>query len=55
MSSNSANNSDNQEIDLAQIAQKVNGIYDGFLSKFFRFILFVKKNFLWKSTYSEVT
>ena len=46
MSSNSPINSDNQEIDLTQIAQKVNGIYEGFLQKLFRFILFVKKNFI---------
>lgn len=46
MSSNSANNSDNQEIDLAQIAQKVNGIYEGLLNKLYRFILFVKKNII---------
>lgn len=44
MSSNSPINSDNQEIDLAQIAQKVNGIYEGFLNKLFRFILFIKRN-----------
>lgn len=46
MSSNSPINSDNQEIDLALIAQKVNGIYESFLNKLFRFILFVKKNFI---------
>ncbi len=46
MSSNSPINSDNQEIDLTQIAQKVNGIYEGFLQKLFHFILFVKKNFI---------
>jgi hypothetical protein len=44
MSSNSPLNSDNQEIDLTQIAQKVNGIYEGLLSKLFRFLLFVKNN-----------
>ena len=46
MSSNSPINSDNQEIDLAQIAQKVNGIYESLLNKLFRFILFVKNNFI---------
>ncbi|UPQ80519.1 hypothetical protein M0M57_06680 [Flavobacterium azooxidireducens] len=46
MSSNSPINSDNQEIDLAQIANKVNGIYDSLLNKLFRFILFVKKNII---------
>lgn len=46
MSSNSPNNSDNQEIDLAQIAQKVNGIYESILNRLFRFILFVKRNFI---------
>lgn len=44
MSSNSPINSDNQEIDLSQIANKVNGIYDSLLNKLFRFILFVKRN-----------
>jgi hypothetical protein len=47
MSSNSPINSENQEIDLAQIAQKVNGAYEGLLNRLFRFILFVKKNFIW--------
>ncbi|RAR49712.1 hypothetical protein [Flavobacterium lacus] len=46
MSSNSANNSDNQEIDLTQIAQKVNGIYESLLNRLFRFILFIKRNFI---------
>lgn len=46
MSSNSPNNSDNQEIDLAQISQKVNGIYESILNRLFRFILFVKRNFI---------
>lgn len=45
MSSNSTQNSDNQEIDLSQIAQKVNGIYGRLIDKLFHFILFVKKNF----------
>ena len=44
MSSNSPINSDNQEIDLTKIAQKVNGIYEGLLNKLLRFILFVKRN-----------
>lgn len=47
MSSNSPINADNQEIDLAKIAQKVNGVYEGLLNSLFRFILFVKKNFIW--------
>jgi hypothetical protein len=46
MSSNSPINSDNQEIDLAKITQKVNGIYEGLLNTLFRLILFVKKNFI---------
>lgn len=46
MSSNSPINSDDQEIDLAQLAQKANGIYEGLLSKLFRFILFIKKNII---------
>lgn len=46
MSSNSPINSDNQEIDLAKITQKVNRIYEGLLNTLFRFILFVKKNFI---------
>ena len=44
MSSNSPINSDNQEIDLTKITQKVNGIYEGLLNKLLRFILFVKRN-----------
>jgi hypothetical protein len=44
MSSNSPINSDNQEIDLTQIAQKVNGIYESLLNRLFRFILFIKRN-----------
>lgn len=46
MSSNSPIHSDNQEIDLTQIGQKVNGIYEGLLSKLFRFILFIKENII---------
>jgi len=46
MSSNSPINSDNQEIDLAQITQKVNRIYESLLTMLFRFILFIKKNFI---------
>lgn len=46
MSSNSPINSDNQEIDLTHLTQKVNGIYEAFLQKLFHLILFVKKNFI---------
>lgn len=46
MSSNSPINSDNQEIDLAQIAQKVNRIYESLLTMLFRFILFIKRNII---------
>ena len=44
MSSNSPINSDNQEIDLTQIAQNVNGIFESLLNRVFRFILFIKRN-----------
>jgi hypothetical protein len=46
MSSNSPINSDNQEIDLTQIAQKVNGIFESLLNRVFRFILFIKTNII---------
>lgn len=46
MSSNSPVNADNQEIDLSQISQKVNGVYEGLLHKIFTFILFVKRNII---------
>ncbi|MBN8567981.1 MAG: hypothetical protein J0M25_14765 [Flavobacteriales bacterium] len=46
MSSNSPINSENQEIDLTQIAQKVNGLYEGFLTRIFKFLLFLKRNSL---------
>lgn len=44
MSSNSPINSDNQEIDLTQIAQRVNGIYESLLNNLFLFLLFIKRN-----------
>lgn len=44
MSSNSPIHSDNQEIDLTQIGQKVNGIYESLLNGLFRLILFIKRN-----------
>ena len=46
MSSNSPINSDNQEIDLTQIAQNVNGIFESLLNRVFRFILFIKRNII---------
>lgn len=46
MSSNSPQNIDNQEIDLGQLGQKINGLYEGFLSRIFRFILFLKRNII---------
>lgn len=46
MNSSSPQNSDNQEIDLGQLAQKVNGLYEGFLQRIFKFLLFLKKNSL---------
>lgn len=46
MSSNSPQNIDNQEIDLDQLGQKINGLYEGFLSRIFRFILFLKRNII---------
>lgn len=46
MNSSSPQNSDNQEIDLGQLAQKVNGLYEGFLHRIFKFLLFLKKNSL---------
>jgi hypothetical protein len=44
MSSNTSPNTDNQEIDLGQLAQKVSGLYDRFLNSIFKFILFLKRN-----------
>ncbi len=46
MSSNSPQNIDNQELDLGQLGQKINGMYEGFLSRIFRFILFLKRNII---------
>jgi hypothetical protein len=46
MSINSPQNIDNQEVDLTQLGQKINGIYENFLSRIFRFILFIKRNIL---------
>jgi hypothetical protein len=45
MSATSQNN-DNQEIDLSQISNKINGFYHSFLNSIFKGILFVKKNIL---------
>jgi len=44
MSSNIPQNKDNQEIDLGQLAQKMNGLYEGFLNRIFSFLLFLKRN-----------
>ncbi len=44
MSSNIPQNKDNQEIDLGQLAQKMNGLYEGFLNRIFSFMLFLKRN-----------
>lgn len=46
MSSNSPQNIDNQELDLGQLGQKISGMYEGFLDRIFRFILFLKRNII---------
>lgn len=46
MSSNSPQNIDNQELDLGQLGQKISGMYEGFLGRIFRFILFLKRNII---------
>ena len=46
MSENASNQSDNQEIDLGLLIQKVNGFIGSISFNIFRFILFLKKNLL---------
>ncbi|MGC4040925.1 MAG: hypothetical protein QM710_09140 [Flavobacterium sp.] len=46
MSTKSQNN-DNQEIDLSQISKKVNELFEGFLTRIFKGILFFKRNIVW--------
>lgn len=46
MSQNSTN-SDNQEIDLTMISNKIKGYFDGIGTTIFRSILFFKRNLLW--------
>ena len=46
MSSESQNNNDNQEIDLSQISKKIGGFFEGISNKFFRGILFIKRNII---------
>jgi hypothetical protein len=44
MIANQPNNLDNQEIDLSQISEKINGFFDGIRSKIYHSILYFKKN-----------
>lgn len=46
MSSNTPQNIQDQEIDLAQVSKKIGGMYDSFLNGVFRFILFIKRNII---------
>jgi hypothetical protein len=46
MSSNLPNNSDNQEIDLGQVAKKISSLFERFLNFIFLSILFIKRNFI---------
>jgi hypothetical protein len=46
MSTNSQN-SDNQEIDLAQVSKKIGDFFEGIANQFFKFILFCKRNIIW--------
>jgi uncharacterized protein YfkK (UPF0435 family) len=45
--SQTTNNSDNQEIDLSMISDKIKGFFDGIAASIFRSILFFKRNLLW--------
>ncbi len=45
--STSTQNNDNQEIDLSQISKKIGGFFEGIATKFFRMILFFKRNIIW--------
>jgi len=44
--SQNTNNSDNQEIDLSMISDKIKGFFDGILFSIFKGILFLKRNLL---------
>ena len=46
MSQESQNFNDNQEIDLSQISKKIGGFFEGISNRFFRGILFVKRNLI---------
>ena len=46
MSENTTNQSNDQEIDLGLLIQKVNGFIGNIYFNIFRFILFLKKNLL---------
>ena len=45
--STSTQNNDNQEIDLSQISKKIGDFFGGIATKFFRMILFFKRNIIW--------
>jgi hypothetical protein len=47
MSSNSTQNQSNQEIDLGQMMHNIKVLYQGFLSKIFNVILYLKRNILY--------
>ena len=44
--SQNTNNSENQEIDLSMISNKIKGFFDGVAFSIFKGILFLKRNFL---------
>ncbi len=46
MSSNTPQNIQDQEIDLAQVSKKISGIFESILDGLFRFILFIKRNII---------